>query len=213
MYQAINQSLQSYLPDNARRILDIGCGAGNLGKFIKEDRECEVVGITYSHAEAELAARVLDRALVVDLNTSVLPKDIGQFDCIICSHILEHLYEPQDFLIKLHHYLTADGKIIVALPNVLHWKQRVIFMKGDFKYTEGGLMDRTHFRFFDWQTARDLLMQSGYQVLCAEADGCLPLPAIRKIMPLKLSNGLDRIALTKFPGLFGFQFVFLAAQN
>jgi SAM-dependent methyltransferase len=211
MYEAINHQVFSYLPDNAKRILDIGCGAGNLGGFIKKSKECEIVGITYSQAEAEQANQVLDRAIVVDLNASVLP-ELGQFDCIICSHILEHLYQPQEFLNKLHHYFVPDGKLIVALPNVLHWKQRLEFFKGNFKYTEGGLMDRTHFRFFDWQTAQELLTQSGYEILQAEADGNFPLPAIRKFLPLSVSSQIDRSALANFPGLFGFQFVFLAAK-
>jgi len=210
MYEAINQPVFSYLPDHTKRILDIGCGAGNLGAVIKNHRDCEVIGITYSQAEADQAAQVLDLALVVDLNAAALP-DIGQFDCIICSHVLEHLYQPQHFLAKLHHHFAPQGKLIVALPNVLHWKQRLEFLKGHFKYTEGGLMDRTHFRFFDWQTAQDLLTQSGYQILQSEADGSFPLPVIRKLLPTTTSQGIDQAALNRFPGLFGFQFLFLAS--
>ena len=182
MYEAINQAVFSCLPDNAQRILDVGCGAGNLGAAIKSDRACEIIGITYSQLEAEVAARTLDHALVADLNDIALP-DLGQFDCIICSHILEHLYQPQDFLAQLHRFLDANGKLIVALPNILHWKQRLELLQGHFRYTEGGLMDRTHFRFFDWQTAHDLLTQSGYQILRSEADGSFPLPVIRKTLP------------------------------
>jgi SAM-dependent methyltransferase len=212
MYEAINHPVFSYLPNNAKRILDIGCGAGNLGEFVKKSKQCEYIGITYSQMEMEQASQILDKALTVDLNMLELP-DLGQFDCIICSHILEHLYQPQNFLEKLHDNFTPSGKLIVALPNVLHWKQRLKFIQGDFKYTDGGLMDKTHFRFFDWQTAQDLLIQSGYQILSAEADGSFPLPAIRKILPLSVSSQIDRIATTTCPGVFGFQFVFLAAHN
>jgi SAM-dependent methyltransferase len=212
MYKAINHPVFSYLPDNAKRVLDIGCGAGNLGAFIKKSKECEIVGITYSQLEMEQASKILDQALMVDLNTLKLP-DLGQFDCIICSHILEHLYQPQHFLEKLHDYFTPDGKLIVALPNVLHWKQRLEFLQGNFKYTDGGLMDQTHFRFFDWQTAQDLLTQSGYQILEAKADGSFPLPVIRKILPIIVSSQIDRSALSAYPGLFGFQFVFFAAPH
>jgi SAM-dependent methyltransferase len=210
MYEAINQPVFSYLPTHTKRVLDIGCGAGNLGEHIKKHRDCEVFGITYSQLEAEIASRVLDLALVADLNSSLALSDLGQFDCIICSHVLEHLYQPQHFLMQLHNLLTPDGKLILALPNVLYWKQRLEFFKGNFRYSEGGLMDRTHFRFFDWQTAQDLVIQSGYQILQSEADGCFPLPAIRKFLPISTSHRIDKAALTSFPGLFGFQFVFFA---
>ncbi|WP_448562182.1 methyltransferase domain-containing protein [Trichothermofontia sp.] len=209
MYEAVNQSVFSYLPNNAKRILDIGCGAGNLGAVIKNHKECEIVGITYSQAEANQAAQVLDLCLVVDLNSETLP-NISPFDCIICSHVLEHLYDPSRLLVQLHRYFTPGGRLIVALPNVLHWKQRLEFLRGHFKYTEGGLMDYTHFRFFDWQTAHELLTESGYQILESKAGGCFPLPILRKILPIRASQGIDRTALKHFPGLFGFQFVFLA---
>ena len=212
MYEAINHTVFSYLPNTSKRILDIGCGTGNLGRFIKKHRKCEIVGITYSQIEVEIASQAIDQVFAVDLNTSELP-DLGRFDCIICSHVLEHLYQPQDFLDKLHNLLELDGKLIIALPNVLHWKQRMQFLRGHFKYTDGGLMDCTHFRFFDWQTAHDLIIQSGYQILQSEADGSFPLPIIRKLLPSNLSHQVDRSALTAFPGLFGFQFVFLAAQS
>jgi SAM-dependent methyltransferase len=212
MYEAINQSVFSYLPNNVSRILDIGCGTGNLGEFIKSNKKCEIVGISYSPSEIEIAAQVLDKAIAIDLNTEILP-DIGQFDCIICSHVLEHLYQPSDFLSKLHNYLRPDGKLIIALPNILHWRQRIELVQGNFKYTEGGLMDKTHFRFFDWQTANKLLTDSGYRILKSEADGSFPLPGIRKILPTQLSKRIDQVALSTFPGLFGFQFVFLATQS
>jgi len=207
IYEAVNQTVLLRVPKTAKRILDIGCGTGSLGIKIKHEINCEVVGVTYSKLESESANKYLDGVIIRDLN-SFAPHELGQFDCIICSHILEHLYHPQALLNHLHDNLTADGVLIVALPNVLHWKQRWEFIRGRFRYTDGGLMDKTHFRFFDWETAHELLEQGGYQVVEAEADGNFPLPVLRKVCPAKFVDYIDKIALNKFPGLFGFQFVF-----
>lgn len=207
IYEAVNQPVMLRVPKNAKRVLDIGCGAGSLGRKIKQDINCEVSGVTYSELEAALASTCLEQVLVRDLN-SYDAHDLGQFDCIICSHILEHLYQPQALLNQLHDSLTADGTLIVALPNILHWKQRLEFIIGRFRYTDGGLMDKTHFRFFDWETAHELLKQSGFKVIEAEADGSFPLPIIRKVLPPKIISWLDHTAVKQFPGLFGFQFVF-----
>jgi hypothetical protein len=95
---------------------------------------------------------------------------------------------------------------------VLHWKQRLEFLKGNFKYTEGGLMDKTHFRFFDWETAFELIESSGFQVLKRYADGYLPLPGIRKLVP-SIVPPLDQFASTKMPGLCGLQFIFVAQSS
>lgn len=206
IYGAVNRPVLLRIPKTTKRLLDIGCGSGTLGREIKQDITCEVVGVTYSESEATLAAEWLDQVLVRDLN-HFTPREFGYFDCVICSHVLEHLYQPQELLSRLRESLTTDGVLIVALPNVLHWRQRLEFLRGRFRYTDGGLMDRTHFRFFDWTTARELLEQSGYTVLEAKADGNFPIPLVRKFLPSMISLQIDNTALNKFPGLFGFQFV------
>lgn len=66
-------------------------------------------------------------------------------------------YNPDKLLLELHSNLTKEGSLIVALLNVLFFEQRWEFVKGNFKYTDGRVMDKTHFRFFDWETPYQLL--------------------------------------------------------
>jgi 2-polyprenyl-3-methyl-5-hydroxy-6-metoxy-1,4-benzoquinol methylase len=211
IYSAINQPVFKQIPQQAQRILDIGCGSGALGKTIKQRQNCEVVGITYSKAEADLASHFLDNVIVADINELDTSK-LGEFDCIICSHILEHLYNPEKLLVELHNNLTKEGIIIVALPNVLLFRQRWEFIKGNFKYTDGGVMDKTHFRFFDWETAYQLLIEAHWIVIERVADAYFPLPLIRRfIRPLEPI--LNEIVAQKFPGLFSTQFIFVAKKQ
>ena len=206
IYEAINETVFLCVPKTAKRILDIGCGSGALGRHIKQYISCEIVGVTYAKAEAALASQWLDRVIIEDIN-NFNSSELGQFDCVICSHILEHLYQPEELLKKLYQNLTYQSLLIVALPNVLHWKQRLEFIRGRFRYTNGGLMDRTHFRFYDWQTAHLLCERSGYKILKSEADGSFPLPVIRKALPLSITKLVDTTSVRQFPGIFGFQFV------
>lgn len=106
----------------------------------------------------------------------------------------------------LHGCLKPGGLLIVALPNVLHWKQRLQFLRGRFRYTEGGLMDSTHFRFFDWSTCAELLRDAGYLIQARQADGILPLS---RLLGPRLASRLDRSALALLPGLLGTQFILL----
>jgi 2-polyprenyl-3-methyl-5-hydroxy-6-metoxy-1,4-benzoquinol methylase len=208
IYGAVNQPVLARVPRMTKRLLDIGCGTGALGQKIKEEMDCQVVGITHSDSEAALARECIDQVLVRDLNSSE-PLDMDQFDCIVCSHVLEHLYQPDEILKRVRHLLSPEGTLIVALPNVLFWRQRLNFLRGNFRYTEGGLMDRTHYRFFDWVTAQELLTESGYSVIEAQADGTFPLS--RHLF--RVGQWLDRAALKALPGLFGFQFVFVCRPN
>ena len=101
IYGAVNQAIFQQIPPEAKNILDIGCGSGALGQKIKENQDCQIVGVTYSQEESNLATQVLDSVIVADIN-DLDTSSLGEFDCIVCSHILEHLYYPDIFLKKLH---------------------------------------------------------------------------------------------------------------
>lgn len=211
IYKAVNKAVYSQIPKSVNRVLDIGCGSGQLGKKIKETIKCEFIGVTYSESEAKLASKYLDQVLIQDINyfdTS----DLGIFDCIICSHVLEHLYNPSAFLVKLKKNLSQAGILIVALPNILFWKQRIKFLKGKFRYTDGGLLDKTHYRFFDWDTSLELIQESGYILKYRLADGNIPFPFMRKLFPNYCAR-LDNIVTNMFPSFFGSQFILVSTKS
>lgn len=206
VYQSVNQRVLESVPSHVRNVLDIGCGGGDLGEALKMKLDCKVTGLTFSEDEASLASTRLDIVEVVDLNDLCF-NNLGQYDCIICSHVLEHLYEPESLLRGLlDHCLTPDGFLVVALPNVLYWKQRLQFLLGRFRYTSGGIMDSTHYRFYDWNTASQLVSNAGYQILSRKSDGILPLS--RLLGPLR--QVVDQAALSMFPGFLGNQFIVTA---
>jgi SAM-dependent methyltransferase len=204
IYQSINQAVLAFISPATRTLLDVGCGGGIFGAAIKSTMPCTVVGLTNSQAEAIEARARIDTVEVVDLN-SFEPSVLGEFECIVCSHVLEHLSDPRAVLQCLCGCLAQNGTLIVALPNVLFWKQRLEFLRGRFRYTEGGLMDSTHVRFFDWASAQQLLGEAGLQICERVADGGVPWSSR---FGGTASRRIDRIGLTHFPGLFGFQFVF-----
>jgi len=63
-YSAVNMAVLCRVPASAKRLLDLGCGTGALGRKLKEITDREVVGVTYSKEEAALAAKNLDRVIV-----------------------------------------------------------------------------------------------------------------------------------------------------
>src|ERR1700722_16688627 len=159
IYSGVNDAVLSYVPISANRILDVGCGTGTFGEVLRNEREREVVGITYSSEEATLAEKRLSAVYCADLNNFDLTA-LGRFDCVVMSHVLEHLYRPDEFLMQIRNILEPEGVIVVALPNVVVWWQRIQFMLGRWRYTDWGILDRTHFRFFDLYSSAELLRES-----------------------------------------------------
>lgn len=211
-YEGLNLKLLDQIAIPPHKVLDLGCGVGNLGRALKERWPCEVTGVTYSANEAERAGQHLDRVYVSNLNEWT-PDPSERFDLIVCSHVLEHLYQPEELLKRLHPALAEGGTLAVALPNLLFWKERLRLLRGSFRYTDGGIMDVTHFRFFDFVTAQELVRTGGYQIARAHADGVVPLGPLRRVIPSSWEQRLDQWGLRTFPGLFGWQFLIEARST
>jgi SAM-dependent methyltransferase len=207
IYDAINKEVRLSIPPTASCILDIGCGNGALGALLKQNRMISVDGITYSEAEAIEARQHLDHVLVADLNNVDKAQLSSHYDCIICSHVLEHLVAPWQLVSVLESLLLPGGMLIIAIPNLLFFKQRWQLLRGRFTYShKGGLMDITHLRFFDWQSADILYQHTQLQLVDKRAYGMFPQPLLRKIIP-GISKKIDTSMVSSFPGLFGLQFI------
>ena len=136
------------VPTWAKRVLDVGCGAGYLGKELKERGVAEVMGIELDPAAAEHARRHLDAVYTGDVNQITLPVPPGYFDVIIFADILEHLVNPALTMAHLMPWLATRGCVIASLPNVRYFELLNHLIEGNWTYSHSGLLDKTHLRFF-----------------------------------------------------------------
>ena len=136
------------VPTTARRVLDIGCGAGRLGEALKGRQQAEVVGVELNEAAAAQARERLDRVLVGDVEGMSLDFAPGTFDAIVCGDILEHLREPERLLRRANELLAPEGRLVASIPNVRHHSVVCSLLQGNWTYESAGLLDRTHLRFF-----------------------------------------------------------------
>ena len=198
------------VPAGAARILDLGCGRGGNARLLKA-RGQSVDGVTLSASEAEEAARHCANVYVHDLETGLPPMPPGQrYDAVICSHVLEHIAYPDRMLADIRARLAPSGVLIVALPNLMLWKSRLRLLLGKFEYTDSGLMDHTHIRWYSFASARRLLEGQGFTVVEASVEGGLPLGPLRNLLPKRLLLPLDRAACRAAPGLLGYEMLYVA---
>lgn len=191
-----------------RRILDVGTGTGSNLRAMKA-RGHLVTGMTISWEEAVECSRGGFQVVVADAAQPHLPFADQSFDGVLLSHVLEHLQEPASLLAALRPLVAEGGAIYVALPNAVHYKQRWEFMRGRFRYSETGIMDQTHLRFFDIGSARLLIEGAGYRIADQRVSGAVPSLGLRGKAP-KLWSKLDEVGLARFPGLFGFHLMYKA---
>jgi 2-polyprenyl-3-methyl-5-hydroxy-6-metoxy-1,4-benzoquinol methylase len=151
------------LPARLGRVLDVGCGAGGVGRAIR-DRADELVGIELDPAAAAVAGEVYDQVLTGRVE-DVLDDLSGTFDTMLAYDLLEHLPDPGGVLRRLRDVAAPEALLHVSMPNARHWTLvRDLVVHGTFGYTEWGHRDRTHLR---WLTRSDLvalLEENGWRV-------------------------------------------------
>jgi 2-polyprenyl-3-methyl-5-hydroxy-6-metoxy-1,4-benzoquinol methylase len=99
------------------RVLDVGCGNGSIS-FPLAALGCEVVGADVDPASINWCIRhnTYERATFV-LATEELREVKGPFDLIVCSEVLEHLYEPRPLVAAMSDKLAPSGWLFVTVPN------------------------------------------------------------------------------------------------
>jgi O-antigen biosynthesis protein len=148
-----------------RRVLELGPGPGDMSRVLQEQR-CSVVGIEVDPELAAVASRFCERMIVGDLDLLDLQAELGseRFDVILAADVLEHLKDPLSLLQRLRDFLAPDGYFVISVPNVAHGSVRLALLQGRFRYQRGGLLDRTHLRFFTWKSLEQLLDEAGLGV-------------------------------------------------
>jgi len=164
-YQNARGDVVALIPRGTRRVLEIGCGAGNTAALAKTRAGvAEVCGVELSPGAAEAAGRILDRVVCGDVETLELDFPAGYFDCVVCADVLEHLRDPWATLRKLRPLLAADGCVVASIPNLQHLKPVLKILLDRFQYEDAGLLDSTHLRFFTLATIKRLFAETGYRV-------------------------------------------------
>ena len=163
--------------DNDARVLDIGCGPGHLASELRKSGY-HVTGVDMH--DSELARRHCDSFRVVsDVEQDLGVRDNERADVVVFADILEHLREPEAVLLRCRQMLGTNGRVIASTGNVAHIFVRLSLLLGQFRYTERGILDRTHTRLFTLSTFRQLFYACGYRVRRRKA---CPIP-FENILP------------------------------
>jgi SAM-dependent methyltransferase len=203
-----NLELLDLLSSTPGRVLDCGCGAGDNAKILS-DRGWKVTGVTIDPREEEIARNFCETVYIADLEEGIPAAINGRFDAVLASHVLEHLVRPERLLHEVRQRLTPGGVLAVALPNIAHYRQRILRLRGQFDYADSGQLDRTHVRFYTYRTAIELLENNGYELIEVTAEGTLPLWKARLIVR-DAAIRFEGWAVRRYPNLLGSQCLLLA---
>lgn len=188
-----------------RRILDIGCGPGELGHVLRQ-RGHYVFGVDWRSPDFEL-----DGFAQADIAQGLPSTIVDSFDVVLLADVLEHMIDPLKLLLDAKRRLSPGGVVLVSLPNAVHWSMRAQLLFGRFNYTNKGLLDRGHVRFFTRDSAIRLFNDAGFTVVTRRTS---PVPW-ENVLPRVLGSAIreraekaDHLLTRVRPNLFAYQHLF-----
>ena len=134
----------------------------------------------------------------------------NHYDCIVFSHVQEHLRAPEQLVRQSTDVLTDEGVVLIAVPNVLNRRQQIGFMRGRFDYADTGVLDRT---FYTFDSAPNLIAQADLVLDHLLAPGGTPLWFLRRLAPKWLTTAVDAWGSKTFPDLGGSQILMRAHRS
>jgi ubiquinone/menaquinone biosynthesis C-methylase UbiE len=109
--------LSSKVPKESKKVLEIGCGNGELIRMLAEEgHECVALDLSKNRlAKIMNMAKKLDVAQIQGDATNI-PLQKLSIDVIMCSEVLEHIKDYEKVLKQMNRILKPHGRIVVSVP-------------------------------------------------------------------------------------------------
>jgi len=135
------------------RLLDIGCGGGDL---LVEARAAGYEGVGLDDSITLVAHARQRHGLEVHCGDPASFKPSAPFEIVVMSHVLEHVVRPLQMLESVRRVLVPGGILYVATPNIASWQAR---------FAGWASYEPYHFVYFSPSTLTRALEQAGFRVL------------------------------------------------
>ena len=154
--------LEKYLKKEYK-ILDIGCGAGDLLKKLKKRGYCNLFGIDPS----DNSIRVLNDSGIAGCVGNIFDEvPLGlenSFDVVLCTAVMEHIYDLRQAILQLKKYINKQsGKIYIDVPAVEGFDKYITPIPNYFNHE--------HINYFSLNSLDNLLNENGLSRVNSETE-------------------------------------------
>jgi len=157
-------SVQAVLKaSGAKRVLDLGCGAGALLQRLARDGYEELVGVDVSATALEQADRRLKGAVkLIQSPLTYRDKRLRGYDAAALVEVIEHLDPPRLEAAELNVFASARPKtVVVTTPNAEYNRIWETLPAGEFRHADHRF-EWTRAQFAEW--AAGVADRHGYRV-------------------------------------------------
>ncbi len=195
-YHRIVADLAAELAPIDGRVLDLGCGPGQiLGRLQRLRNDVELFGMDGDEECLRRAAHRCPSATLLRANIEAPGPDAGgdrTFDVIVSSHSLEHLADPVGALARWRAMLVEGGRLVVAVPNSL---QPLLLARAVLRRQKA---NDGHYYIWDRATFENFCRLAGFRIISRHQD-YVPLATVRLRERLPAIADLERALLAPLP--------------
>jgi 2-polyprenyl-3-methyl-5-hydroxy-6-metoxy-1,4-benzoquinol methylase len=155
----------------AKRVLDLGSGNGSFTHQLRQ-RGFDVVGVEPDRAGVELARQWGGDFRQMSVYDS--PDSLGSFDAVVCTEVIEHLFDPGAVPRFARAVLPVGGLLVVTTPYHGYLKNLMIALRGGWDAHLEPLHDGGHIKFFSPRTLGRLLVDQGFTDVSFRGAGRVP---------------------------------------
>jgi 2-polyprenyl-3-methyl-5-hydroxy-6-metoxy-1,4-benzoquinol methylase len=163
-YLKVRRDVLDAIPPDVSAVLSAGCGGGETERLLKEQGKI-VYGIEKEPALRPRLEAILDRVIIADLDRDELSLPQDFFDCLLLADVIEHVRQPAELLRTLLKSLKPGKYLVASVPNIGHVSVVKNLLRGKWDYTDAGIMDETHVRFFTLTGLKKLFVSLGLELL------------------------------------------------
>jgi len=187
-----------FLPAGVTSALDVGCGRGGFGVSLRSayGPGAHLVGVEAVPEQAVRARREDGFDQVVDgYFPEALEGRSERFDLVTFNDVLEHVVDPSEMLAHAAGLLTPRGRVLATIPNVGYAPVVLDLVRNRWEYTDDGVLDRTHLRFFTRASCLALFADAGLVIeQCAGINSIGTRWASDPLLPRRLlKRGASRL--------------------
>ena len=149
---------------NSSKVLEFGSGTGIISKILLK-KKCNIFGLDKNPPKENILNNFLKINLNQDLKNLKKIK-IDDYDYIILLDLVNHLKYPEEFMENLKNFFNSyeSPTLIITTPNIGFVFNRIQLFFGFFNYGRRGILHPSHSRLFTFNSLKNLLTESGYQV-------------------------------------------------
>jgi glycosyltransferase involved in cell wall biosynthesis len=203
--------LKTIRPDS--KVLDLGSNNNSLGKILKKEKNCYVVGVDAENKSKDEIE--VNSYIEFDLNKGLPDLNYNDFDYILLLDVIEHLKNPEKFMQILKNNIDKNPKVtvIISTANIGFIVIRLMLLFGSFNYGNRGILDKTHTRLFTFSSFKNLLLQAGFKITNISGVPA-PFPLVtgnNKIGKILLK--INKILIFLMKNIFSYQIFSLIRPN